>query len=84
MKTKKLWFKAKLYGWGWQPITWQGWAVTLLYIVAIVLNAKTANMYSHSVSDGLMNFSIPFIINTIFLLVVCYAHGERPRWRWGK
>ena len=22
---QKLWFKAKLYGWGWYPCSWEGW-----------------------------------------------------------
>lgn len=24
---KHLWFKRKLYGWGWVPVRWQGWLV---------------------------------------------------------
>jgi len=24
------WFKAKLYGWGWDPAIWQGWLVLLV------------------------------------------------------
>lgn len=26
----KLWFKAKNYGWGWYPVTWEGWTVTII------------------------------------------------------
>ncbi len=33
---QKLWFKRKLYGWGWTPATWQGWFVTLSYIVLVL------------------------------------------------
>ena len=72
----KLWFKAKRFGWGWYPISWQGWVILLLYVVAMVQYALQANK-QHSASDVLINFAIPFIVNTIFLLVICYARGEK-------
>lgn len=81
---KKLWFKAKLYGWGWQPVSIEGWGVLALYITAITVNFLNIDKVSYSVSDVLIRFSIPFIVNTIFFLTVCYAKGEVPRWRWGK
>ncbi len=83
-KKSKLWFSAKKYGWGWVPISWEGWTITLLYIVAITLNFMDIDKTSHSGSDTLISFAIPFVINTIFLLIICYARGERPRWRWGE
>jgi hypothetical protein len=79
----KLWFRAKMFGWGWFPISWEGWAVTALYVIALIPYAREASK-QHSASDFLINFAIPFIVNTIFLLIICYARGERPRWRWGK
>lgn len=84
MKNQKLWFKAKSFGWGWTPITWQGWVVTLLYIVSILVHVQNIDVQTHSTNDIGMNFVIPFIINTVFLLIVCYAHGEKPRWRWDR
>lgn len=81
MKNKKLWFKAKNFGWGWTPITWEGWVVTLLYITSILVHVQNIDAQAQSASDFLIGFSIPFIINTIFLLIICYAHGEKPRWR---
>ena len=84
MKQNKLWFRAKMYGWGWYPISWEGWIITLLYVVSVMQPAISIDKASHSGSDFLINFSIPFIINTIFLLIICYAKGEKPKWRWGK
>ena len=26
-QTTKYWFKAKTYGYGWTPATWQGWGI---------------------------------------------------------
>jgi hypothetical protein len=84
MKNKKIWFKAKMYGWGWQPVTWQGWIITFLYTANILYFGKQSALSAHSGSDALLSFAIPFVVQTVFLLIICYARGERPRWRWGK
>lgn len=34
---KKLWFKRKLYGWGWTPVKWQGWLTIIIYIALIFI-----------------------------------------------
>lgn len=74
---KKLWFKRKLYGWGWTPCSWEGWAVTLIWIAFFVLAIKN---FDH---EGFKN--ITFIILSIFVLIyICYKKGEKPRWQWGK
>ena len=80
----KLWFRRKTYGYGWTPNTWQGWCITGLYIFALVsfcINIRTA-----SDGDGnlLVNFVFPFLILTIFYIIICVLKGEKPRWRWGK
>jgi hypothetical protein len=80
---KKLWFKAKRYGYGWYPVTWQGWGVLLMYIFALLSDATFANHYLHSVSDFLMGFFPRFFILTVFLIIICDAKGEPARWRWG-
>ena len=32
---KKVWFKAKEYGWGWYPSSWQGWIILLIYLLLL-------------------------------------------------
>lgn len=34
-KDSRLWFKAKRFGWGWVPVTWEGWALTGGYGVVV-------------------------------------------------
>jgi len=80
---KELWFRAKRYGWGWYPISWQGWVITILYIFVLIRYGIRADNYAHSNSDFLIGFSIPFIISTVLFLVVCYWKGEYPHWSWG-
>jgi hypothetical protein len=37
MITKRPWFGPKRYfGWGWTPISWQGWLVSALFLVAAI------------------------------------------------
>jgi hypothetical protein len=83
MKNKKLWFKAKLYGWGWVPTSWQGWVLTAIYILGIVNFSMQASV-EESGSDFLLTFAAKFIPLTLLFLLICYVKGERPRWRWGR
>jgi hypothetical protein len=83
MVKNNYWFKAKRYGWGWYPSTWQGWLVMVLYAGVLVLKFRHIDALSHSGSDTLIGFFLPFVITTTILIIVCYLTGERPRWRWG-
>lgn len=79
----QFWFKAKKYGWGWYPATWQGWAILVMYVFALNSNFLFVNNTEHSVSDVLMNFFPNAYILTVFLIIICYTTGEKPKWRWG-
>lgn len=82
MNKNKLWFRAKTFGWGWYPVSWEGWAVIALYIAAVGVHIRNIDIYIYSGNDILTSLTIPFVINTIFLLIICYCRGEKPRWRW--
>ena len=56
------WFKRKLYGWGWTPARWQGWAITLLYMATIIYIAFT--------EPDPRVFLVDFAIVTILFLVI--------------
>ena len=81
---KKFWFKAKNYGWGWMPSSWQGWLVLVMYFIFNIRVFRSIDSLSHSNSDTLMNFSLPFFLSTVILVIICYVTGEKPEWRWGK
>jgi hypothetical protein len=36
--TSEPWFGPRRFGWGWRPLTWQGWAATTV-LVALLLGA---------------------------------------------
>jgi hypothetical protein len=77
------WFKAKAYGWGWTPATWQGWLILVVFVALIALNFFRLDAGSHSASDTLRPFIIQTFLLAILLIGICYATGEKPRWQWG-
>lgn len=79
---KGLWFKRKLWGWGFTPVKWQGWVVVGLYIVALLFFALTIDEAS-SDREVVFTFLLPFVFLTTVLIRICYKKGEKPRWQWG-
>ncbi|MES2995023.1 MAG: hypothetical protein V4681_03265 [Patescibacteria group bacterium] len=92
MRTKrKLWFRAKRFGWGWYPSSWQGWAVTALFSLLYALSAVVFGAFAPavvqaggSVVEGTILFISVIILLSAGLLAICYRYGEKPGWRWGK
>ncbi len=74
---KKIWFRRKLYGWGWYPSSWEGWVVLLIWVA---LFAFSMSRVDH---EGIKNIWLVFLFTGI-LILVCYKKGEKPRWQWGK
>lgn len=83
---ERYWFKRKLWGWGWVPATWQGWFVTVLYIVLISLLALSREKVVSNNPDSGSNFlvfGLPFIVLTATFIFIAYKKGEKPKWQWG-
>lgn len=79
---KKLWFKRKAYGWGWVPVTWQGYVVTLSYIGLMFALALT--IYNESSRREIFfAFLLPALLLTITFFRIIFKKGEKPRWQWG-
>ena len=81
---KKLWFKAKTYGYGWYPSSWEGWSVTLVYVLILLGLFRVVDLRSHSGIDTVMSMFVPFVFLTLLLIVICYKTGEKARWSWGR
>jgi len=85
--TKKIWFKRKLYGWGWTPSTWQGWLVTLVYFILILILVFNAEESVPGNPDSGSNFLVlgfPVLLLSLLFIFTAYKKGEKPRWQWGK
>lgn len=76
-----LWFKRKKYGWGWVPVTWQGWAFVSLYLVAVIWGG--ARLGQSPSIDGTASFIADIAVLTLTLVTICTLKGEHPRWQWG-
>jgi hypothetical protein len=68
----KYWFKAKKYGWGWTPSSWQGWTILIVFIIIETLLALNMNIFFPGT-----------IVLVVLLILVCMKTGEKPGWRWG-
>lgn len=80
---KILWFKAKNYGWGWYPCSWQGWLVLAIYIGYLLFRSKAVNDMFDTSSSFVFRYSFETLFATILLIVICFITGEKPEWRWG-
>jgi ABC-type phosphate/phosphonate transport system permease subunit len=81
---KKLWFRAKKYGWGWTPVTWEGWLVVIIYVLFISFRAKEVSSMFDTNTSFVFRYFFEVLFSTIPLIIICYLKGEKPRWRWGK
>ncbi|PIN91558.1 hypothetical protein COU57_00215 [Candidatus Pacearchaeota archaeon CG10_big_fil_rev_8_21_14_0_10_32_14] len=81
---QNLWFKQRLYGWGWIPVRWQGWAFLWIWIILFVLFFLKIDNKSHSVSDTIIGLILPYIFMILLLLLIFYGTCEKPKWNWGR
>jgi hypothetical protein len=78
METKKYWFPAKKYGWGWGlPVCWQGWVVLAIWLACLFAGVL---LVKYSVALFVV---YAIVLGAVFFSIV-YLKGEKPRWRWGK
>lgn len=76
-----VWFKARMFGWGWMPVAWQGWLVVFLFAAAISFIFALIDSRSHSVSDTLIAFFFPNGLALFCMfLAICYVTSEKPSW----
>lgn len=79
----KLWFKAKSYGWGWTPVTWQGWVIVLVFVVyEVFLSLLIGNSFDSRA--GVTTFLFLTALAVSVLIAICLQFGETPHWSWGE
>ena len=81
------WFRAKTYGWGWTPNTWQGWAVTVVWGAGFI--AWLVYRVSIKGADAGPLFDLTTVSGAVVLIAVfsfvCWLKGEPlGPWRWGR
>jgi len=73
---KGYWFAPKLFGWGATPVTWQGWALTLGFVGALILNVRFA-------PRGVAKLAIGGALVVAFIAIAKSRTDGGWRWRWG-
>jgi hypothetical protein len=76
------WFRAKTYGWGWTPATWQGWLVVLIYAGTIGGSALLFLRPRPTVT-GCIEYVSTIAVASALLVAICIRKGEKLGWRWG-
>ena len=77
------WFKPKRYGYGATPVTWQGWAVTIAAVLAmiavsLILRLEARNYWALA---ALLTFDA--VVVTALIIVSRRKTDGEWRWRWG-
>ncbi len=80
---KNYWFKRRRYGYGWTPVTWQGWVTIVVFILTILSTAFIFDSMPYS-NELLWIFLNTFITLVVLLVVISILKGPMPKWRWGK
>jgi len=80
---KPLWFKAKRYGWGWTPVTWQGWLVIAVFVGLIVSDCLRLHVGTAQEPAAYLSWLVDAIFLVLVLVGITWRTGEKPRWRWG-
>ncbi len=78
----KLWFKAKTYGYGWYPVSWEGWVTLLIYLLVVVGLGVNLDKSPQAAGDLILFFA-SIAAATAILIAICVKKGEPARWRWG-
>lgn len=83
---QRLWFAAKRYGYGWYPVTWEGWVVVIGFVVLALAPSLVVLWLDIDVSDAAYAaLFIPYVcVLTLVLIWISARKGEKARWRWGK
>lgn len=76
---RRVWFKAKRYGWGWYPASWQGGLVLVAYLALTFWIFG----FGSGADDPSTSSWVWFGGLTLALIYIGYKKGEQPRWRWG-
>ncbi len=84
--TKNYWSKRKRYGYGWTPVTWQGWSVLGVWFAFVAISGFLVlnDVDSSTESAQATIFTILVFGSSIPMVLVFYKTGPKPKWRWGK
>lgn len=69
MKLDEPWFGKKKVGWGPAPKTWQGWLLTILMVVLVILDVFILRLSIYTVI-------IAILVVAVFLIIASIKSGK--------
>lgn len=79
---KRNWFENKIFGWGWVPISWQGWALTLAYMTIVCGIAIILFLLINDPRIFIWLFIPLALACSAYMTKLAYDYGEKPEWPW--
>ncbi|EKD95256.1 MAG: hypothetical protein ACD_25C00002G0004 [uncultured bacterium] len=82
----KFWFRPKRLGYGFTPISWEGWLSTLVLIILLILSACTNGIWEKIIStkDGIRFLLDVIILACLFTALYKDKVEGSLRWRFWK
>lgn len=83
---KKHWFLPKFYGYGFIPVSWQGWLATFVLLGLIILSAYVNNFFNYQTStqDGFGFLLDVAVLACLFTILFKDRVKGGLRWQWGR
>ncbi len=84
---KKYWFAPKTYGYGYVPISAEGWIATIILILIGLLLASVNNFFNPPVinyRDSLFFLIEIIVLGFVFLKLFEKRCKGKLKWNWGK
>jgi signal transduction histidine kinase len=78
--TNEFWFKPKTFGYGAVPTTWEGWALTGVYVAIVSACVVAMMVRKGSISTFVSSIAV-IAVSTIVLIVVSVQKTEGA-WGW--
>ena len=75
---RTIWFVPRRYGYGATPVTWQGWAITIAFILLAL------GVITWFEDRPLVEIAILVPATTALLVVTARTTRGGWRWRWGE
>lgn len=83
--SNRYWFKPKPYGFGFVPITWEGWLASLAFLGLVLLSVWVHNIGTdHPSTKDVIGFLFDVVVLTVSVtLLFDKKTKEDLKWRWG-
>jgi len=70
----KYWFRPKRYGYGFTPISWEGWVVTGVLLILVLTSAYANNVFTDT---PLVQDWLRFLLDVVILSMLFALQFER-------